>query len=80
MLLVRRVKGAVGRCPRCGSDAVYSQSGKYGDGKRHWSVTCSLKECGNHTPGYNSKEAALAEWESQCRSFLSKREGSVVYG
>lgn len=77
---MRRVKGAVGRCPRCGSDAVYSRSGKYADGKSHWSVTCSLKECGYHTSGYDSKESALSAWGSQCRFLLSKKEGSVVNG
>ena len=77
---MRRVKGAVGRCPRCGSDAVYSQGGKYGDGKKYWSVVCSLKECVYHTPGYDSKESAIAEWQSQCRFLSSMKEGSVVHG
>lgn len=55
----RRLKCAVGRCKICDSDAVLSRSGKYSDGKRHWSVVCSNKDCGRRTPGgYDSEDAA----------------------
>ena len=58
----RRLKCAVGRCKVCDSDAVLSQSGEYSDGKRHWRVVCSNKDCGKQTPGYDSEAAALRAW------------------
>lgn len=61
-MVARRLKHAVGRCKCCDSDAVYSQGGKYADGKKYWSVVCSNKDCGVRTSGHVTKEAALMDW------------------
>lgn len=64
MMKVRKLKNAVGTCSRCGSSAVLSVSGKYSDGKKHISVTCCHPDCGVHTQGYDSNEAAIRAWNS----------------
>lgn len=62
--MIRRLKHSVCKYKICGSDSVFSQSGKYLDKKKHWSVICSNPDCRERTPGYSTQENALKDWNN----------------
>lgn len=72
----RILKHAVGTCI-CGSSAVFALSNKYPDKQKHWSVTCCNPDCRKHTPGFNSREAALNDWNSSMRFLVGKYHNAV---